>query len=336
MTLLLLEFIACACAIVFSGVMLSRYGDAIAEKTGMGRMWIGLILIAGVTSLPELITGISSVTVAGVPDIAVGDIMGSCVFNIAIIALMDLLSGPGPIFSSAEHGHIISAGFGIVLIGIAAVSVFLGNEVPSAGSIGFYTPLMILVYFVGIRSVYSFEKRKLAQFVGEAAHALRYDHISMRRAVTGYSLNALVVIIAAAFLPFIGGRLADATGLGKSFVGTSFVAMTTSLPELVISIASLKIGAADMAIANLFGSNMFNMLILAIDDIFYRAGPLLEHVSGNHVITGFMAIIMTGVAIIALTYRLAKKTFLRMGWDAIALLLAYAANLLLLFSLRKG
>ncbi len=336
MPVLLFEFILCSGAIVFAGVMVSRYGDAIAEKTGLGRTWIGLILLASVTSLPELVTGISSVTIAGVPDIALGDIMGSCVFNLVIIALMDLLHVPGPIFSSAEQGHIITAGFGIILIGVVSVSIFLGGEVPTIGNIGLYTPLIILIYFVGITSVYTFEKRKIAKFFGEAAHALRYNHISMRRALAGYFLSAAVIIVAAVFLPFIGDRLSAQTGLGRSFVGTSFIAAATSLARLVISITALRIGAADMAIANLFGSNMFNIFVIAVDDILFRGGPLLKNVSGNHVITGFMAIIMTGVAVIALTYRLSKKTSLGMGWDSIILVLAYITNLLLLFSLRTG
>jgi len=81
-------FIICTAAIVYSGIKLSKYGDVIAEKTGLGRAWIGLVLMASVTSLPELVTGISSVTFAGVPDIAVGDVLGSCVFNMLIIALL--------------------------------------------------------------------------------------------------------------------------------------------------------------------------------------------------------------------------------------------------------
>src|SRR5512145_3225201 len=100
--LLVIQFLICSGVIVVCGVNLSRYGDVIAEKTGLGRAWIGLILMASVTSLPELVTGLSSVTVAGVPDIAVGDVMGSCVFNLSIIALLDIIHGPLPIFSKAE------------------------------------------------------------------------------------------------------------------------------------------------------------------------------------------------------------------------------------------
>src|SRR3990172_12727625 len=123
MLIIWLEFIFCSAVIVFCGVRLSRYGDIIAEKTGLGRAWIGLILMASVTSLPELITGISSVAIIGAPNIALGDVMGSCVFNLAIIALMDIFHGSDPIFHKAEHGHILSAGFGVVLIALASISI---------------------------------------------------------------------------------------------------------------------------------------------------------------------------------------------------------------------
>jgi cation:H+ antiporter len=205
------------------------------------------------------------------------------------------------------------------------------------GHVGLYTPAIILLYAVGIRSVFLFEKKKIAAFVGEIAEAVRYDHVTTRDAVVRYSLNALVIVGAATMLPFIGDRLAEETGLGRSFVGTIFIAMTTSLPELVVSIAALRIGAADMAIANLFGSNMFNIFIIAVDDFFYVKGPLLSHVSSNHAVTGLMAVIMTGIAVVSLTYRMEKKAFPRLGWDAVALLLAYVMNIYLLYALRgKG
>lgn len=337
MLIVWLEFIFCSAVIVFCGIRLSRYGDIIAEKTGLGRAWIGLILMASVTSLPELITGISSVTVADTPDIALGDIMGSCVFNISIIALMDILHGSAPIFHKSEHGHILSAGFGIILISLASISILANQTIPLVWHIGLYTPAIILIYGIGIRSVFLFEKRRIVEFVGETVQATQYEHISTKNAVNKYILNALFIIGAAAYLPFIGDRLAEETGLGRSFIGSVFIAMTTSLPEVVVSISALKIGATDMAIANLFGSNIFNILILAIDDVFYTKGSLLANVSISHAVTGFMAVLMTGIAVVSLIYRLERKTFLRLGWDAIAILLSYIANIYLLYSLRgKG
>lgn len=334
MLLLWLEFIVVSSIIAFSGIRLSKYGDVIAEKAGLGRAWIGLILMASVTSLPELITGISSVAIVGAPNIALGDVMGSCVFNLSIIALMDIFHGPDPIFQKVEHGHILSAGFGVVLIGLASISILANQNFPAFFHIGLYTPLIILVYAIGIRSIYYFEKRRIADFVGDLTEATQYDNITAKEAGIKYAINALVIVAAATWLPFIGDRLAEETGLGRSFIGTVFIAMTTSLPELVVSISALRIGATDMAIANLFGSNMFDISILAIDDIFYTKGPILADVSANHAVTGFMAVLMTGITIVSLTYRLEKKAFLRLGWDAVAILLAYFVNIYLLYSLR--
>jgi len=334
MTTLWFEFLLCSAVIVYCGVNLSRYGDVIAEKTGLGRAWIGLILMSGVTSLPELITGISSVAFANAPDIAVGDVMGSCVFNLSLIALMDMLHGPRPIFSRAEHNHNLSAGFGVLLIGFAVLSISAATGIPSFGRISISTPIIIGLYALAIRSVFLFQKRQVAQHLGEIANDLQYGHISTKEASVKYAVNAMVIIGAAMWLPFIGDRLAGATGLGRSFVGSILIAMTTSLPELVVSISALRIGAADMAIANLLGSNLFNMVILAIDDLAYPSGPLFSAVSQNHAITGAIAVIMTGIVVVSLMYRLEKKTALRIGWDALALLLAYGVNILLLYRLR--
>lgn len=333
MAILWIEFLVCSGAIVVCGYNLSRYGDVIAEKSGLGRTVIGFVLMAGVTSLPELINGISSVTVADAPDLALGDIMGSCIFNISIIALMDMLHGPGPIFSKADHGHIITAGFGIVLIGITAISILAGQGIPSIGSIGIYTPLIVLIYFIGIRSLIRFEHEKASALINKI-EVKQYDDMPLNIAVLKYAVNALVIVFTATLLPLIGDRLAQDTGLGRSFFGTFFIGITTSLPELVVSISALRIGAADMAIANLFGSNIFNIFILAIDDIFYTKGPILSHVTTSHSITGLIAMVMTGIAIISLTYRLRKKTFLRLGWDAVAILIAYCVSILLLYSLK--
>jgi cation:H+ antiporter len=220
------------------------------------------------------------------------------------------------------------------LIGISSISILADDLIPSLGSIGLYTPALIVIYGIGIRSIFLFEKKKIAKFVDEMARAVHYKEVTTREAVIKYCLNAVVIIGAATWLPFLGDRLATATGLGQTFFGAVFVAMTTSLPELVVSIAALRIGAADMAIANLFGSNIFNIFILAIDDIFYTKGPLLADVSSTHAVTGLMAVLMTGIAIVSLTFRIEKKAILRLGWDALALIMAYVINIYLLYALR--
>lgn len=331
--ILWLGFIVCTSVIVYAGSRLARYGDIIAEKTGLGRTWIGVALMATVTSLPELSTGISSVTYADVPNIAVGDVLGSCVFNMLIISFLDAIHRPIPISSKAHHGHVLSAGFGILLLCIVSISLFLGDRISSFGWIGAYSLLFVVIYFIAIRLVYFYEKKQISAFMRKVAVELKYEGIPMKTAIFNYSINAIFVVVAAMFLPKIGEGIAETTGLGQTFVGNIFIALSTSLPEVVVSAAAVKIGAIDLAIGNLFGSNIFNILILAIDDIFFIKGPILSFVNPNHIISALSAMVMTTIAIIGLTYRAEKKKLL-LAWDSIGIVLVYVVNIMLLYMLK--
>lgn len=326
-------FIASAAAILYSGTRIARYGDVIAEKTGLGRTWIGVLLMASVTSLPELVTGISAVTFSGVPDIAVGDVMGSCVFNLLILALLDAVEREKTLSAKAHHGHILSAAFGIFLLSVVAVSLHWGSRILPFGWIGFYSLVCFAVYFLAMRMVFSYEKRELARFIGEVAAELKYDDITLRSAAYGYAVNALIVVVAAVFLPAIGAGIAKSTGLGQAFVGNIFIAATTSLPEVVISIAAVRMGALDLAIGNLLGSNIFNVFILAVDDVFFVQGPILSFASGSHIISALTAIAMTSIVVIGLTYRSEKK-LLFLAWDSLGSVLVYIAYVMMLYMFR--
>jgi cation:H+ antiporter len=335
--LLWTSFLICSLAILYSGTKLSKYGDIIAEKTGLGGLWIGVILIAFVTSLPELITGLSSVIIFKTPDIAAGDVIGSCVFNIFILALLDTLYRSSPISSKGQRGHILSAGFGILLLCIIAVNIFLSTMYtgfPNAiGHIGLYSPVIIILYVISMRLIFSYEKKNSANFNKEAAQGLRYEQISKGEVYINFTINALVVVTAAVFLPEIGKKIAEVTGLGQTFVGNILIAISTSLPEVVVSTAAVKIGASDMAIGNLLGSNVFNTAILAIDDLFFLNGPILSLVEPIHIIPVISAIIMTTIAIIGLTYRASKKYFF-LSWDAMAIIMVYILNMVILYTIK--
>lgn len=328
-----IAFLLCTAVIVYSGSRLSRYGDILAEKTGMGRTWIGLILMASVTSLPELITGISSITFADVPDIAVGDVLGSCVFNMLILSFLDAWYRQAPLSTKVHHGNILSGGIGVLLLSIVATSLFAGHHINAVAWIGLYSPVFFIIYLIAMKLIYSYEKRQLAAYMKEVAIEKRYKDITLKSALTGYALNAVIVIVAAVFLPKIGEGLAEMTGLGQTFVGNIFIALSTSLPEVVVSIAAVKMDAVNLAIGNLFGSNIFNIFILAIDDFLFTQGPLLLFANKNHIISALAAIAMTTIAIVGATYRAEKKR-LFLAWDSIGILTVYVGNVLLLYALR--
>ncbi len=325
------QFALCVLLIGVAGFKLSRYGDVIAEKTGMGGTWIGLILLATVTSLPELVTGISAVSFANTPEIAVGDVLGSCVFNLMIIVVLDFLHRGESVYNRASTGHILSAGFGVVLIGIVGFNILLAQSayVWRIGHVGLYTPIILLVYAIAMRTIYRYERAHLDAYTEQSVE--RYPSLTLREAVMGYAIAAAVVAAAGLWLPFVGKQLALTMGWHESFVGTIFVAFVTSVPELVVTIAALRIGALDMAIGNLLGSNLFDIAILALDDLLYLPGPILSHVSATHGVSALSAMVMTGVAIIGLLYRPRTRVFKTVGWASIFLFLVYLLNSYILF-----
>jgi cation:H+ antiporter len=328
------ELAVCVTMILISGSLLSRYGDMAAEKTGMGRTWIGMILLATITSLPELATGLSAVTVAKAPDLAVGDALGSCVFNLMLIGLIDLFHRPGPILSTVDQGHALSAGFGVLLIGMTAWGLLLQIDDIAGWGVWFgpTTLFILLLYAVAVRRIFQFEKQRMAHPAdGGEKILLLYENIPMKRLYRGIALHGAMIIAAGIWLPFIGDRISAVTGWGDTFVGNLLVAATTSLPEIVTSFAAVRLAAPDLAVANLFGSNLFNMAILALDDLAFVEGPLLSHVSSFHLFSAVAALMMTGIAITGLIYRAQKKAWVTASWDGAALILLYLLNAFLLF-----
>jgi cation:H+ antiporter len=328
-----LQFIACTGIILISGTYLSKYGDIIAEKTGLGRTWIGVVLMASVTSLPELVTGISSVAVFDLPDIAVGNILGACMLNLLMIPVLDLIGGSAPISTRVHQGHILTAGFGILLLGLVGLSMMLGKSLTSIGWIGINSFFFIGIYVVAMRMVFVYEKRRIKEFVKEMADEVQYRDVSKSRAYALFGFNALLIIAAAIYLPYIGEEIATRTGLGQTFVGSVLIAFSTTLPELAVSISALMIGAADMAVGNLFGSTIFNIFVLGVDDFFFTAGPLLTHVSENHLVSSVSVIIALAIAVIGLIYRADKKP-LFCAWDSLAILAIYVFTLCFLYTMR--
>lgn len=326
-----LSLLACLAVIGVAGVRLSRYGDIIAEKSGMSRGWVGLIMLASVTSLPELVTGLSAVTVANVPDIAVGNILGACIFNLGFIVVLDFLYRKESIYTRARQGNVLAAGYGIVLIGVAGFNLLLyrGGTIPSIGHVGLYTPVILLLYLLAMRTLYRYEQSQLTEFVEERAEL--YPNISLKQAVRSYVVAALAVVAAGIWLPYIAGDLADAMGWKQSFVGTLFVAAVTTAPEIVVTVSALRMGAIDLAIGNLFGSNLFNIAILAIDDLAYLPGPLLADVSISHAASAFSAMMMSGLAVVGLILRPVSRVFRTVSWVSLLLLVVYLLNTLFLY-----
>jgi len=331
-------FILCGLAIMVSGARLCRYGDVVATKTGLGRTWVGLVLIAAATSLPEMATGVSSILWVQAPDITVGDLLGSCVFNLLVLALVDLLYPPGPVLTAADRGHLLAASFGVVMLGSTVMGMMAHSPIDSLNlaHVGLSSPVLIICYLVAMRAIYRYQRRERAAFQKERQEEPAYEGITLNQALRRFGLNALVVLTAGIWLPRTAANLAHLAGWQQSFMGTLFVAATTSLPEVVVTLSALRLGAIDLAVGNLFGSNLINLALLGVMDLIYLPGPILQQVAPAHAATGLMAVLMTGIAAGELVYRPQKKFLRWLSTGAFFLAFLYAAHIFLQILARTG
>jgi len=326
-----LKFLVCLIIILFAGTRLARYGDAIAEKTGLGGLWIGLVFLAAITSAPELVTGVSSVALVELPDLGLGTLLGSCLFNLSILALLDILYRPAPILSSASPRHMVLAGLGILLIAVAAGGILAGEKLSglALGWVSIPSLIIVIVYLVAVRQIFHFERHHpLPQ---PETTSPRYAMIPLRMVYLRFTLAAIAVIGAGIWLSFVGDEIARTTGWGTTFVGSLFLAIGTSLPELVVTVAALRLGAVDLAVADILGANMLDITHIFAVDLFYSKGPVLSSVSSAHLITVAVVVLMSLLIIIGLRFRQKRKTFIVISWYVPALIGLYILGAYALF-----
>ncbi len=333
MTTAILEFLASAAVIVVAGAFLTRYADAIAEITGFGRLLVGSILLAGATSLPELTVDISAVR-GGMADLAVGDLMGSSLFNLLILAILDLSRRErGRLFSRAASAHALSATVSMALAALAGISILVGNRLEYIGflHLSYGSLAILIVYVLSVRMIF-LDQQISAQEDNVPDHVPPVPNMTLRRAVIGFLIAAAAIVAAGPFVADAAGQIAELSGLGATFVGTTLVALSTSLPELVATLAAVRIGAFDLAAGNIFGSNAFNMVMLAPLDL-VSSEPLMAHVSIDHAITCLATILITSVTVMGQLYHVERRRWF-IEPDALAVLLLVFGALGLLYYLR--
>jgi len=323
------QFIIAAGIIIVSGYKLSHYGDQIAKRTGLGKTFMGIVLFSTVTSLPELTVCITSTSVVGAPDLAIGNIFGSNLFNLLLIAVLDIVQGKGAILDLLSLSHVLAASLGILLAGLTILSIGLGLSF-NLGFLGLESIILILIYALGIRILY---RHEMLGSLPSSSEVQESEGITKGKSVyLFFAIGAIAIVGAGLWLAVTADAIAQATGWGRSFVGSFILAVVTSLPELAVGIPLVRMGAFDMAIGNLLGSNIFNIAIIPVADIFFTKGAILASVSRDHILTAVLGIVMTNIVIMDLIYR-AKKVPWRIGWGSISIIILYLLGSITLFKL---
>ncbi len=317
-----LQFVVSAVVLVFAAIRLAADSDVIAVRTGLSGMFIGTLLMAGATSLPELLSGINAIR-QDVPNLAAGSMFGSSMFNMFVLAVLDLINQNARILRRVAMNHALTASLANLLAGMAVF--FILADIPiQLGWVGLDSLLIIAVYIGGVRLIHG----------AGTAHAP--PRITDRRvpglgrALLGFSLAAVVLLLITPALVSSTTQIAELTGLSAGFIGATLLAMVTSLPELVTTIAAVRLGAFDLAVGNLFGSNIFNMFALGLTDFFFAPGRYLGAIDRTFALAGLLGLLLTGMGLIGNLARVERR-LLFVEIDALLILVGYFAGMYFLF-----
>lgn len=335
-----LKFFICAMIIFFAGKRVAKYGDIIAEKTGLGGLWIGLVLLAISTSLPEIFTGVGSVVFVDAPDLTFGNILGANTYNLLNLTLLDFLHKGEPLLSAVSPGQTLTAGLSLLPLAIASVGLLLSQKFMglSFANISVFSFLILVFYLISVRKIYNFEKTQqqfLAKLQVEKEKVLKYEGSNLKSVFINYCLWALIIVGAGIYLSYIGDELAGVLKVGQSFVGALLLGFSTTLPEITVSIAALRLGAKEMAVANMIGSNLFNIAIIFLNDLLYRKDDIFLKVSHHHIFSTWLIAIMTVIVIQALISKPRKKAFLNISWYSLGLILVFVVGAYINFVLAR-
>ncbi|HEY8447637.1 MAG TPA: hypothetical protein VIL01_11080 [Thermomicrobiales bacterium] len=323
-----LVFALSGAVVVFAGIRLSRDSDTIAERTGLGGAWIGATLVASTTSLPELITDIYAVR-QGTAPLAIGGLFGSNMSTMAILALADLTMRRRRLLMRIAINQALVGVIAICLTATIAAGVMTGDAL-TFGPLGWATVLAAFGYVAGIWLLHINRRPPPFTTQAEAEEAARTAP-SLRRAVIGFSVAALAILIAGRPLARSAADIADELGVSTGVVGVAFLAVLTTLPELTVTFESVRRHAYDLAIGNLMGSVSFNMVIFLPLDLADGKGSVLAHGGPDAVVAALFAILLIGQTAVEVLNKAEHRIWF-LEPDAALRLVTYALGIYLVTS----
>jgi cation:H+ antiporter len=323
-----LQFILSAALVVFAAIKLAEYGDVIAVRTGLSGLFIGTLLMAGATSLPELLAALNALAIAA-PNLAAGSMLGSNMFNMLMLAILDLVGQQARVLRAVAMRHALTAGLAILLIGLV-VFFILADLDGGIGWIGYDSLVIVFAYMVGVRLIQNQSATPQAEIITEEAGVP-----SLKRALLGFGLATAALVVVTPYLVRSVDEIGTITGLSAGFVGATLLAIVTSLPEVVATITALRIGAFDLAVGNLFGSNLFNMFALGLTDVLYFQGRFIAEIDPNFAIIGLIGLVLTCLGLIGNIARVERR-LLFFEIDALVIMVVYFLGMWFLYARGLG
>jgi cation:H+ antiporter len=326
------QFAIASVLIVVAGSRLSRYADIISEKLKLGHVFVGMVFLGWITSLPELVLSLGSTIYVGEPDLAIGNVLGSCLFNLTILVVADILIVRGLFFTRTARQSAVTGIASFIILFLAAVGLMLPNwlRIPAVLGIDLFSWVIIIFYVGSTAFLYRHDKKSGVPDEGLPAH--EYASVSMVGVAVMSVVATAIIVGAGLYLADLGDKIALKYGMSHSFVGTLFFAVVSSLPELSTTLAAARLGFFNMCLGNIFGSNIFNIMIISVSDIFYREGSIIAAPASDSrfylFCVALFAIIATTAVVVGVRLK-SRKLFWRISWVSLVVIACYILGLFL-------
>lgn len=326
MAALIAVFFAAAVVVWWAGTRLTGQVDQIARRLGLGQAFAGMVLLGGITSLPEL-AAVSTASATGDATLAVNNLLGSAAVNVLLLVIADMVFGRDALTRVAAQPSTLMQGvLGMMLLGMVACLVLWGDV--GVGGVGVGTVAVAVACLLAMRVSAGFERRdvwrRTEDGVDEPGEEVP-DERPLPRLLLGLALLGVAILAAGALLALSADGIAAQTGLSSGIVGFLIVAFATSLPELSSVTAAVRAKRYELAVGDIFGTNLFNLMLLLVADLLSGGEPVLAAAGPFEVLGALVALLMTGAFVVGLLER-RDRTVLRMGYDAVAALAIFVAG----------
>lgn len=327
-------FIASTIVIAIGGTLLATTADQLADLTGLGEALFGAIFLGGTTSLPGIITSVVA-AYNNHPQLAISNAIGGIAVQTLFLVIADMtyqktnLEHAAASLANIMQGLLLIGLLAVVLIGISGPEITFLNVHP-------FSVLMILFYLGGSRLIARakgkpmWKPKETKATVKDVPDKNNTQKLSLKKTIIKFTILALIVAAAGYGVAESGIAIAEETGLSESFVGVLFTAIATSLPELIVSIASVRQNALTLAVGNIIGGNTFDILFVAFADMAYSGGSILHAIANDQVFMVGLTIMMVSTLILGLLYR-EQKGVGKIGWESFLIIFLYFAGTAFLF-----
>lgn len=334
--LTLLLFVVSLAVIAVAGSYLTRTADKLADLSGWGEALFGAVFLGSITSLPGIITSVTT-AYANHPQLAVSNAIGGIAAQTMFLAIADMAYRKANLeHASASLENLMQ---GVLLLGLLS-TILIGVNGPAISlfHISPFSLLLLLMYAGGFRLISRAQNQPMwkplitTHTVKDEPEKETLKNSSLPRMALRFGVLAVLVAVSGYGVAQAGIGLVEQTTLSEGFVGNVLTAVATSTPELVVSVAAIRQRALNLAVSNIIGGNTFDVLFVAFADMAYLEGSILQAVGQAQTFTIALTMLMTSVLILGLLVR-EKHGIARIGWESVLIVLLYLlGNLFVYFA----